>query len=58
MEKKNVVFTKDGAKVAVKEVKTEDYAEGVCEDLECSAGGGGGEEAGGGEVEDEVGGVW
>lgn len=27
MEKKNVVFTKDGAKVAVKEVKTEDYAD-------------------------------
>ncbi|PVI00094.1 hypothetical protein DM02DRAFT_495049, partial [Periconia macrospinosa] len=25
MEKKNVVFTKDGAKVAVREVKTEDY---------------------------------
>lgn len=27
MEKKNVVFTKDGAKVAVKEVRTEDYAD-------------------------------
>ncbi|KAF1963616.1 hypothetical protein CC80DRAFT_379193, partial [Byssothecium circinans] len=27
MEKKNVVFTKDGAKVAVKEVKAEDYAD-------------------------------
>lgn len=25
MEKKNVVFTKEGAKVAVREVKTEDY---------------------------------
>lgn len=27
MEKKNVVFTKDGMKVGVKEVKTEDYAD-------------------------------
>ena len=27
MEKKNVVFTKDGAKVAVKEVRAEDYAD-------------------------------
>lgn len=27
MEKKNVVFTKDGAKVGVKEVRTEDYAD-------------------------------
>ncbi|KAI4941981.1 hypothetical protein J4E91_010368 [Alternaria rosae] len=27
MEKKNVVFTKDGAKVGVKEVNTEDYAD-------------------------------
>ena len=27
MEKKNVVFSKDGAKVAVKEVKAEDYAD-------------------------------
>ncbi|KAJ4346341.1 uncharacterized protein N0V89_010270 [Didymosphaeria variabile] len=27
MEKKNVVFTKDGAKVAVKEVRDEDYAD-------------------------------
>jgi hypothetical protein len=27
MEKKNVVFTKDGAKVGVKEVRAEDYAD-------------------------------
>jgi hypothetical protein len=27
MEKKNVVFTKDGAKVGVKEVNTEKYAD-------------------------------
>ncbi|KAF1967546.1 hypothetical protein BU23DRAFT_516215 [Bimuria novae-zelandiae CBS 107.79] len=27
MEKKNVIFTKDGAKVAVKEVKAEDYTD-------------------------------
>jgi hypothetical protein len=27
MEKKNVVFTKDGAKVGVKEVSTENYAD-------------------------------
>lgn len=27
MEKKNVVFTKDGMKVGVKEVKDEDYAD-------------------------------
>ena len=27
MEKKNVVFTKDGAKVGVKEVNAEDYAD-------------------------------
>ncbi|KAF2134577.1 hypothetical protein P153DRAFT_362336 [Dothidotthia symphoricarpi CBS 119687] len=27
MEKKNVVFTKDGAKVGVKEVSAEEYAE-------------------------------
>ncbi|KAF2195343.1 hypothetical protein K469DRAFT_722590 [Zopfia rhizophila CBS 207.26] len=27
MEKKNVVFTKDGMKVGVKEVKSEDYAD-------------------------------
>jgi hypothetical protein len=27
MEKKNVVFSKDGAKVAVKEVRPEDYAD-------------------------------
>lgn len=27
MEKKNVVFTKDGARVGVKEVNTEDYAD-------------------------------
>lgn len=27
MEKKNVVFTKDGARVGVKEVRAEDYAD-------------------------------
>jgi hypothetical protein len=27
MEKKNVVFTKDGARVGVKEMKAEDYAD-------------------------------
>ena len=27
MEKKNVVFTKDGARVGVKELKAEDYAD-------------------------------
>lgn len=27
MEKKNIVFTKDGMKVGVKEVKDEDYAD-------------------------------
>lgn len=27
MEKKNVVFTKDGAKVGVKELRAEDYAD-------------------------------
>lgn len=27
MEKKNIVFTKDGAKVGVKEIKAEDYAD-------------------------------
>jgi hypothetical protein len=27
LEKKNVVFTKDGAKVGVKEMNTEDYAD-------------------------------
>ncbi|KAF2106293.1 hypothetical protein BDV96DRAFT_336012 [Lophiotrema nucula] len=27
MEKKNVVFTKDGMKVGVKEIKAEDYAD-------------------------------
>ncbi|KAF2687790.1 hypothetical protein K458DRAFT_294655 [Lentithecium fluviatile CBS 122367] len=27
LEKKNVVFTKDGAKVGVKELKAEDYAD-------------------------------
>lgn len=27
MEKKNVVFSKDGARVGIKEVKAEDYAD-------------------------------